>query len=71
MARELNQLWCAVFGQPPAIKAGPEVLADVLVKCLPPAPAYRPGLIRKTSPVTQDEAVPSDERRQDRGAKSG
>lgn len=71
MARELNQLWRAVFGQPPAIRARPDVLADVLIKCLPPAPAYRPGLIRTPSRAAQDGAVETDDGRRNRAAKSG
>ncbi len=36
----LRALWRELFGQPPAISGEPELLARVLVDCLPPAPPY-------------------------------
>ncbi len=41
---ELEKLWKAVFGGPPAVKSEAGTLAQFLVDHLPPAPAYRPGL---------------------------
>ncbi len=41
---ELEKLWKAVFGGPPAVKSEPRTLAQFLVDHLPPAPAYRLGL---------------------------
>jgi len=37
---EIEALWAALFGEPPAIAADPQLLMDVLMRCLPPAPPY-------------------------------
>jgi hypothetical protein len=40
---ELQALWAAVFGQPPAVDADPDLLAYLIVRCSPPPPpAYGP-----------------------------
>ncbi|MBI1683965.1 hypothetical protein [Caulobacter hibisci] len=39
---ELADLWCVLFGEPPAITADPSLVAQVLVRCLPPAEPYGP-----------------------------
>ena len=38
--QELEALWGAIFGEPPFIRAEPEVLAQVMVDALPQAPPY-------------------------------
>jgi hypothetical protein len=40
---ELQALWTAVFGQPPAVDADPELLAYLIVRCSPPPPVYGPA----------------------------
>jgi hypothetical protein len=37
---ELEALWRAVFGEPPPISADPGLLAELIVRFLPRAPAY-------------------------------
>jgi hypothetical protein len=39
-ARELEGLWAELFGEPPSIKAQPDVLIEVLVAMLPPVQPY-------------------------------
>ena len=34
------ELWCAVFGEPPAIEVEAELAARILVDCLPPVLPY-------------------------------
>ena len=63
---ELECLWKAVFGGPPSIKSQPEVLADYLVRCLPPAPAYRPCV----APIAQPFAA-AENSQADRPASAG
>ena len=48
--QELEALWSAVFGEPPFIRAEPEMLAEVLVRALPQAPPY---VLNPTAPVTE------------------
>ncbi len=38
--RQLQRLWKAAFGEPPCIEADPAMLAEVLVRCLPPVGPY-------------------------------
>jgi hypothetical protein len=38
---ELESLWTALFGGPPAINAEPEMLATILVAHAPPPPPYQ------------------------------
>jgi hypothetical protein len=33
-------LWAEVFGEPPSIAAEADLLYEVLLRCLPPAPPY-------------------------------
>lgn len=40
MRADILGLWREVFGGPPAIEADPRLLADLLVRHLPPAPPY-------------------------------
>ena len=54
---ELEKLWKAVFGGPPAVKSEPHTLAHFLVDHLPPAPAYRLGL-EPPEPVADGEETP-------------
>jgi hypothetical protein len=37
---DLDQLWRAVFGEPPAVEADPGLMCAILISCLPPAPPY-------------------------------
>ena len=37
---EMEALWAAVFGQPPAIDADPSLLAQLILKCSGPPPVY-------------------------------
>ena len=41
-SKELQALWTVVFGEPPFIRADADVMAQVLVASLPPAPPYEP-----------------------------
>jgi hypothetical protein len=45
---ELEKLWSAIFGGPPAVRCEAETLAQFIVDHLPSAPAYRPGLVART-----------------------
>ena len=38
--KEIEALWAQVFGEPPAARADASMLADVLIRHLPPAPPY-------------------------------
>lgn len=37
---EMEELWAAVFGQPPAIDADPSLLAQLILRCSGPPPVY-------------------------------
>jgi hypothetical protein len=37
---EMEALWAAVFGQPPAIDADPGLLAELILRCSGPPPVY-------------------------------
>jgi hypothetical protein len=39
--QDIEALWTAVFGEPPPVTATAEVMLDILVRHLPPAPPYR------------------------------
>ncbi len=54
---ELEKLWKAVFGGPPAVKSEPRTLAQFLVDHLPPAPAYLLGM-DPPEPVADGEETP-------------
>ncbi|HEY1752110.1 MAG TPA: hypothetical protein VGG29_12680 [Caulobacteraceae bacterium] len=41
---ELEALWAAVFHEPPAIDADADLLARMIVRCLPPSPPYGEAL---------------------------
>ena len=47
---QLSRLWRAAFGEPPAIDAEPEIMAQVLIRCLPCAPPYEFGAGRGKPP---------------------
>jgi len=36
----IEDLWAAVFGEAPAVRCDARMLADVLIRYLPPAPPY-------------------------------
>jgi len=36
----IEELWAAVFGESPAIRCDPHMLAEVLIRSLPPVPPY-------------------------------
>ncbi len=36
----IEDLWTAVFGEAPTIRCDPQLLADVLIRNLPPVPPY-------------------------------
>ncbi len=66
--RELENLWKAVFGGPPAVRSEAETLAQFLVNHLPPAPAYRPGLTPPDSPDPVDDGLSEVDSATDPGA---
>ena len=37
---EMEGLWSAVFGEPPAVDAEPSLLAQLIIRCSGPPPAY-------------------------------
>jgi hypothetical protein len=37
---EMEGLWAAVFGEPPAIDADPGLLAELILRCSGPPPVY-------------------------------
>ncbi|MHB8283788.1 MAG: hypothetical protein ACYDD1_03850 [Caulobacteraceae bacterium] len=49
----LSALWTQVFGQPPAIRASAEELADLLVRHLPKAEPYRLGKPSQSEPAAK------------------
>jgi len=53
---EIEALWTAVFGQPPAIHAPAEMLIGILVRCLAPAPPYTGFADAATTAVQTIEA---------------
>jgi len=56
----IEELWATVFGEAPAIRCDPHMLADVLIRNLPPVPPYGdpPGLRdREPLPRIQRPAV--------------
>ncbi|HVM99429.1 MAG TPA: hypothetical protein VMT68_04360 [Caulobacteraceae bacterium] len=56
--QELQALWIAVFGEPPVIDAGPELLAHLIVRCSAPPPVYGDTLpgVRTATPDGCDAA---------------
>jgi hypothetical protein len=42
---ELADLWRAVFGEAPPIASDADLLAMILVRCLPPAEPYAPQAV--------------------------
>lgn len=55
--KEIEALWSEVFGEAPACRADPRMLADVLIRHLPPAPPYGDPLIwRDREPLPVSEA---------------
>jgi len=48
----IENLWAAVFGEPPAVRADAHLLADVLIRNLPPVPPYGdPPSLRDREPL--------------------
>jgi hypothetical protein len=43
--RQIEELWAAVFGGPPPIRAAPHLMLEVLVKNLTSPPPYQIALI--------------------------
>lgn len=43
--QQIEALWAEVFGEAPVVRADPQVLADMLVRHLPPAPPYGDPLV--------------------------
>lgn len=39
---DVKRLWTAVVGEPPSVNAPTQLLLDILVSTLPPAPPYKP-----------------------------
>lgn len=37
---EMESLWAAVFGEPPAVDAEPRLLAELILRCSGPPPVY-------------------------------
>jgi hypothetical protein len=42
----LTRLWREVFGEPPPLADDPQLLSQILVESLPPAPPYQPVDLR-------------------------
>ena len=40
---EMEGLWTAVFGEPPAVDADPALLAQLILLCCDPLPVYAIG----------------------------
>ena len=59
--RELENLWKAVFGGPPAVRSEAETLAQFLVDHCPPAPAYQLGLTPIASPDPDEDGLSEDD----------
>jgi hypothetical protein len=38
--QEMEALWTAVFQEPPAVDAEPDLLAELILRCSPPPPIY-------------------------------
>jgi hypothetical protein len=56
---EMEALWAAVFGQPPAIDADPSLLAQLILKCSGPPPVY--DTFAAPRPPTATEPEPESE----------
>jgi len=37
---EMEGLWTAIFGEPPAVDAEPQLLAELIIRCSGPPPVY-------------------------------
>lgn len=37
---EMESLWAATFGEPPAVDADPMLLAELILRCSSPPPVY-------------------------------
>ena len=61
----LTQLWHEVFGEPPPLADDRQLLGQILVENLPPAPPYQPvdlrAFTRRAWHAEPDEAGPEDE----------
>ena len=54
--RELHALWAEVFGEPPSIAAEADLLYELLLRYLPPAPPYgEVGRARGFDPAPVEE----------------
>ncbi len=60
---EMEALWAAVFGQPPAIDADPSLLAQLILKCSGPPPVYDTFTAppRSTAAESKPESKPESE----------
>jgi hypothetical protein len=56
---EMEALWAAVFGQPPAIDADPSLLAQLILRCSGPPPVY--DTFASLRPPTAAESEPESE----------
>jgi hypothetical protein len=56
---EMEALWAAVFGQPPAIDADPSLLAQLILRCSGPPPVYDTFVAMR--PPTAPESEPESE----------
>jgi hypothetical protein len=54
---ELEGLWAAMFGEPPAVDAEPRLLAELILRCSEPPPAYED--FRRASPPGRSVASAS------------
>jgi hypothetical protein len=52
---EMEALWAAVFGQPPAIDADPGLLAQLILKCSGPPPVYEIVTAPRRPTATESE----------------
>jgi hypothetical protein len=54
---EMESLWSAVFGGPPAIDADPGLLAALILRCSGPPPVYRMEAAKLRLPGATDSTI--------------
>jgi hypothetical protein len=54
---EMEGLWAATFGEPPAVDAEPGLLAELIIRCSGPPPVYE-AFVADSSPKQRPIAPP-------------
>jgi hypothetical protein len=54
---EMEGLWTAVFGEPPAVDAEPTLLAQLILRCSGPPPAYGMVALPYSLPRTEESRI--------------